>query len=49
GFHPENPLRSRGDFNFYVPSPGYGPVEIVHLSICHCIVDALIDHKKMNV
>ncbi len=42
GFNADNPLRSRGDVNFYVPSPKYGPVEIIHHSICHCILDVII-------
>lgn len=46
GFQEANPLRALGDFNFYVPSGGYGPVEIIHLSICHCIIDTIIDHRK---
>ncbi len=46
GFSPENPLSQTGDYNFYVPSPDYGPVEIIHLSICHCICDAIIQKNK---
>ena len=46
GFQKDNPLRSMGDYNFYVASPFYGPVEILHLSICHCILDAII--KEQN-
>jgi D-sedoheptulose 7-phosphate isomerase len=46
GFKNDNPLRTTGDFNFYVPSPSYGPVEIIHLSICHCICDAIIQKKS---
>ena len=42
GFERDNPLRSMGDYNFYVPSQNYGPVEIIHLSICHCICDNII-------
>ncbi|MFQ5481361.1 MAG: SIS domain-containing protein [Nitrospinaceae bacterium] len=45
GFKENNPLSSLGDLNFYVPSPSYGPVEIIHLSICHALCDALITHK----
>ena len=45
GFSPENPLSQLGDYNFHVPSPDYGPVEIIHLSICHCICDAIIQKK----
>lgn len=39
GFSKDNPLRSMGDFNLYVPSGEYGFVEISHLSLCHAIVD----------
>jgi D-sedoheptulose 7-phosphate isomerase len=41
GFQPENPLRLLGDLNFYVPANAYGPVEILHHSICHCLLDIL--------
>lgn len=41
GFSPGNPLRRKGDVNFYVPSSSYGAVEIAHLAICHAIVDIL--------
>lgn len=39
GFAADNPLRKLGDVNFYVPSGEYGFVEVMHLSICHCILD----------
>lgn len=42
GFKKGNPLRTRGDMNFYVPSSSYGDVEIVHLALCHAIVDSLM-------
>jgi D-sedoheptulose 7-phosphate isomerase len=41
GFGPNNPLRSLGDLNFYIPSDRYGFVEIGHLTICHAILDFL--------
>ncbi|MCM8786805.1 MAG: SIS domain-containing protein [Candidatus Omnitrophica bacterium] len=41
GFSPLNDLRKLGDINFYVPSNCYGFVEIVHLAICHYVVDIL--------
>ena len=46
GFGSENPLRRMGDINFYVPDGAYGAVEILHLSICHCILDVIIMEKK---
>jgi D-sedoheptulose 7-phosphate isomerase len=42
GFSAANPLRKAGDVNFYVPSKEYGHVEIAHLSLCHCLADAVI-------
>ena len=50
GFKPENPLRSLGDVNFYVPAPtgAYGFVEIAHLTLCHCIVDMIIDRNLVK-
>ncbi|MBI2998984.1 MAG: SIS domain-containing protein [Deltaproteobacteria bacterium] len=41
GFNPDNPLRRLGDLNFYVPSKSYGHVEIIHLSLSHCILDTI--------
>jgi len=38
GFDAMNPLRSMGDFNYYVPSFNYGIVEVTHLAILHSIV-----------
>ncbi|HZD26539.1 MAG TPA: SIS domain-containing protein [Alphaproteobacteria bacterium] len=39
GFDPDNPLRRLGDYNLYVPAGEYGFVEIVHLSLCHALLD----------
>jgi D-sedoheptulose 7-phosphate isomerase len=39
GFTPENPLRGKGDLNFYVDSKEYGFVEIAHLALIHTILD----------
>ncbi len=46
GFNPDNPLSSLGDFNFFVPAEEYGPVEIIHHSICHCILDTIMKVKN---
>jgi len=40
GFQPDNPLRSKGILNFYLPALSYGFAEIMHLFIIHCILDA---------
>ena len=39
GFTATNPLRRLGDINFYVPNSEYGFVEIMHLALCHCVLD----------
>jgi D-sedoheptulose 7-phosphate isomerase len=41
GFTPDNPLRRKGRWNFYVASDRYGFVEIGHLTICHAVLDFL--------
>ena len=46
GFNSDNPLFKAGDLNFYVPSKEYSHVEIVHHSICHYILDIIIERKK---
>lgn len=39
GFTPDNPLRSMGDINIYLPSRQYGFVEIGHLAVLHAVLD----------
>jgi len=39
GFGADNPLRTQGEMNFYVPNSRYGFVEIAHLTICHSLLD----------
>lgn len=46
GFKSGNPLRTKGDLNFYVPSAEYGPVEVAHQYICHWILDTLMSAGK---
>ena len=46
GFEKGNPLRRLGDFNFYVLAEEYGPVEIIHHSICHCLLDTIMKVKN---
>lgn len=48
GFKDDNPLSVMGDYNFYVPSQEYGPVEIIHHSICHSILDNMINLKLVH-
>jgi len=42
GFERDNALRSKGDLNIYVPVQEYGPVEVIHHTICHCILDTVM-------
>jgi len=46
GFSESNPLRKSGDINFYVPIDRYSHIEIIHHSICHYILDIIIDEKE---
>lgn len=48
-FKPNNPLRKLGNLNFYVPTMSYGFAEIMHLCICHCIIDALIKETQSSL
>jgi D-sedoheptulose 7-phosphate isomerase len=43
GFAPDNPLRSLGDLNFYIPSDSYGHVELAHAALGQFLTDALKD------
>jgi len=42
GFSEDNPLRKKGDFNFWVNSKAFGYVELIHNLIIHYINDAII-------
>jgi D-sedoheptulose 7-phosphate isomerase len=46
GFKEDNRLCTMGDINFYVPSEKYGLVEVVHHSICHCILDTIVNYNE---
>ncbi len=48
GFNSDNPLRSLGDINFYVPSNHYGFVEIAHQALIHCILDLFVERKNQS-
>lgn len=49
GFKPDNALRETGDINFYVPYDDYGPVEVLHHSILHCILDTIHQYKAKTL
>ncbi len=46
GFKNDNILSTMGDINFYVPSHEYGLVEVIHHSICHCILDTIVSYRE---
>ena len=46
GFKEDNRLCTMGDINFYVPSEIYGLVEVIHHSICHCILDTIVNYNE---
>jgi D-sedoheptulose 7-phosphate isomerase len=46
GFDQSNPLFKLGDYNFHVPIHSYGAVEVVHHSICHCIIDVIMKSRS---
>jgi D-sedoheptulose 7-phosphate isomerase len=43
GFSADNPLAKIGDINFYVPADAYSHVEIIHHTICHYILEMIIE------
>jgi D-sedoheptulose 7-phosphate isomerase len=45
GLRPDNPLRARGELNFFVPSMEYGPVEVAHLALSHVLLDTIIARR----
>jgi D-sedoheptulose 7-phosphate isomerase len=45
GFKADNALRKMGDLNFHVPSPRYGPVEVLHTYILHCVNDLFLAER----
>ena len=46
GFDEDNPLRKLGCINFYVPTSQYGHIEVLHLFLCHCLIDSVIKEKN---
>jgi len=46
GFELGNPLRTKGDINFYVPVSHYGHIEVIHHALIHCMINIIIENKK---
>lgn len=49
GFGADNPLRARGDVNFYVANAEYGPVESAHAVLVHHLTDQVLAHLRAQV
>ena len=49
GFKPDNPLRTMGHINFYVPESNYGHVECTHHILCHSFINVILSmNSKMQ-
>ncbi|MDR3623834.1 MAG: SIS domain-containing protein [Chlamydiales bacterium] len=48
GFANNNPLRTKGDLNFWLKASDYGLVETGHFSLLHTIVDSWKDRKMAS-
>jgi len=48
-FSENNPLRQKGDFNFYVPTNSYGFAESCHASLLHYWIDNIIINYEKNL
>jgi D-sedoheptulose 7-phosphate isomerase len=46
---PDNPLRTRGTYNFYVPAESYGLAETSHAAILHFWVDQMVEIAGQEV
>ncbi|GLH73168.1 phosphoheptose isomerase [Geothrix limicola] len=49
GFGADNPLRGKGDLNFYVANANYGPVESAHAVLVHHLTDQVLAHLRAQV
>jgi len=49
GFAADNPLFNAGDINFYVPSTAYSHVEIIHHTICHYILEMIMEKTSPTI
>ena len=49
GFLPDNPLRTKGDINFWIDSKAFGFLEILHGLILHWINDSIIGKEEYYI
>lgn len=45
GFKETNRLRGLGDLNFYTPIQHFNKVESLHLLLCDCILEIIVEHR----
>lgn len=45
GFRQDNPLKAKGDINFFIDHCSYGIVESAHAVICHYMLDTLLKRQ----
>ncbi len=43
GMRADNPSRTSGDLNFYIPATSYGHVESAHQALLHCWLDRYVE------
>ena len=48
GFKESNRLRGLGDLNFYTPVQHYNKVESLHLLLCDCILEIIVEYKNKS-
>ncbi len=46
GFSPDNPLRQKGDINYYIDSMEYGFVELSHMALLSAMIDLLLGWRE---
>ncbi len=46
GFKETNRLRRLGDLNFYIPVQHYNKVESLHLLLCDCILEIIVEKRN---
>jgi D-sedoheptulose 7-phosphate isomerase len=46
GFRQDNPLRKAGRVNFYVPDMHYSHVEVMHHSLCHYLLEMIMERAS---
>ena len=49
GFKETNRLRGLGDLNFYTPVQHFNKVESLHLLLCDCILEIIVEHRNKSL